>query len=498
MGAIFVVAGLIPFASIVDAKPRDTLVVANHRDAKSLDPHAASEEGTSNFCNAVYNKLLNFNPDTFELVPELAEKWELINPTTYRFYLRKGVKFHNGEEFKADDVKFTVERGLSSKGAAVRTYFVEVESAEVVDDYTVDIKLKQPSSVFLWCFVQAAGSMLNRKAVESAGEDFIAVGTGPFKFVDWVKGDKLVMERFDDYYDGKPAFKNLIFRVIVEPATRLIELETGAVDLAYNIPPIDVKRLEANPNLAVHKRLLFSTFYVGFNFAKAPMDNPKVREAIYSALDTAGMQNAIYLGTGMLPYGPYTPYHKYFNKDLKQHVQDVEKSKKLLAELAEEGIKDLNLTIMTDESYDRIAMATMIQSQLQEVGIGVEVKVAEFGAFFDGMKANKHDMFCLTWASSYEPDISLYGNFHSKMIGSTNSSNVNDPEMDRLLDEGRRTPDGPERETIYLALQEKINAMKPWIYIVHPDLFMGAQKDVKGFIMRPIPNHYVHKIYFED
>jgi peptide/nickel transport system substrate-binding protein len=216
--------------------------VANIYDARTLDPIVQNEVATSGMCLHIYDTLLALDQEN-NLVPMLAEKWEQIDDVTYKFTLRKGVKFHNGEPFSAKDVKYTVERAQTPVGSAIRQYSEVVDKVEIVDDYTVIFKLKAPFTPFLMSLSHTWGSIVNQKAVEAGGESYgmNPVGTGPFKFKSWNKGDRIVLERNDDYWGKKPAYKELVMRAVAESINRTIELESGAVDIAYRVPVTDIR-----------------------------------------------------------------------------------------------------------------------------------------------------------------------------------------------------------------------------------------------------------------
>ncbi|MDD2205729.1 MAG: ABC transporter substrate-binding protein [Aminobacterium sp.] len=480
------------------AEKKDTLVVANIYDAKTLDPQATNDVASSGAMMQIYETLVALDDDN-NVVPQLAEKWEKLDDLTYKFYLLKGVKFHNGEELKASDVKYTIDRAMSPKGAAIQNYSGEVEKVEVLDDYTLIIKTKKPSTPFLASLSHTWGSIMNAKAVEEAGDNYgmHPIGTGPFKFLSWAKGDRLTLERFEDFHGKKPAYKTLVMRSITEPTSRTIELESGAVDIAYQITTNDIKRVEENPNLKLMRVMDNSTSYLGFNCEKAPFDNVKVRQAINLAIDTVGINKAVYRGIGQAPTGPIAPNVKYFDKSQPVHEQDMETAKKLLEEA---GYKDgFKAQIWTNDKKERVDMATIIQSQLSEIGIDVEIKVLEWGAYLDGLKAKQHDMFIVGWVSTVpDPEFAVGGVFHSSMKGKMNFSFFGDPKVDELIEKGKTLPDGADREAVYVELQKELNEKRPWVYLLNDEQICGMQKNVKGFRPSPRGYHELYNVYFED
>jgi peptide/nickel transport system substrate-binding protein len=445
----------------------------------------------------IYETLIAVDDDN-NIVPQLAEKWEKLDDTTYKFYLLKGVKFHNGEELKASDVKYTIERAMSPKGAAIQNYSSEVEKVEIIDDYTLTIKTKRPSTPFLASLSHTWGSILNEKATEAAGDNYNMnpVGTGPFKFSSWAKGDRLTLERFEDFHGKKPAYKTLVIRSITEPTNRTIELESGAVDIAYGITTNDIKRVEENKNLNLMRVMDNSTTYMGFNCEKAPFNNVKVRQAISMAIDTVGINKVVYRGVGQAPVGPIAPNVKYSDKSLPVHKRDLEGAKKLLAEA---GYADgFDAEIWTNDKKERVDMATIIQSQLSEIGINVQIKVLEWGAYLDGLKAMKHDMFIVGWVATVpDPEFAVGATFHSSMKGKMNFAFFGDDEVDAMIEKGKTLPNGPEREELYKNLQKTLNEKTPWVYLLNDEQICGLRKNVKGFTPSPRGYHILYNVYFE-
>ncbi len=461
------------------ALAKDSLIVANIYDARTLDPIGQNEVATSGACLNIYDTLLALGPNN-ELIPQLAEKFEAIDNVTYKFFLRKGVTFHNGEPFTAADVKYTVERAQSPAGSAIKQYCDPIEKVEIIDDFTIVMKLKKPFTPFLMSLTHTWGSIVNKKAVEAAGDNYgmKPVGTGPFKLKNWAKGDRIVFERNESYWGKKPAYKELVMRAVAEDTNRTIELESGAVDIAYRIPMIDMKRVEENPKLTLLRKIENSTTYMGFNCSKPPFDNVKVRKAISLALDTIGMQKAVFRGIGRAPNAAVAPNVLYSNKSIPAHVQDVEAAKKLLAEA---GVKlPLKAQLWTNEYKPRRDLAQIIQSQLADVGIEVEIKVLEWGAYLDGLKQKAQDMFILGWVASV-PDAEFALNGVLKSTGGSNYTFFNDPAFDALLDKGAMLPDGAEREKVYMDAQVRIDEMCPWVYLYNEETLHGTQKNVKGF-----------------
>ena len=312
---------------------KDELIVATAYDAKSLDPHAVNEVAASNVMVQIYNTLITLDKNG-KLIPSLAESFEQINDVTYKFKIKKGIKFHNGEEMTVDDVIFSLKRAATSPAVANLYSDIDVDSFEVSEDNTVSFKLKSPNTGFLYNLILPGGSILSQKAVEKFGDDYgmNPIGTGPFKFVNWKKGDRIELEKFDDYFGTKPAFSKMVIRAIPEATNRTIELESGGVDVAYEISANDIERIKENKDLKLTRLIDNSTQYLGFNNKKEPFNDIRVRQAIHYALDIPSIVKTAWKGVGKVAEGPMSPNINYFNSDVKQYEYNVEKAKELLAE----------------------------------------------------------------------------------------------------------------------------------------------------------------------
>jgi peptide/nickel transport system substrate-binding protein len=483
--------------SAESAEVKDTLVVATTYDAKSLDPHATNDVASSNVMQQIYGTLVKLNENN-EDVGSLAEKFEVVDELTYKFYLKQGVKFHNGEELKASDVVYTLKRAISPIGGSIAHIVgdIDPEGFEIVDDYTVIVKTKTPNSSFLPSLTHFGGGViLNEKAVEEAGDNYSMnpVGTGPFKFESWAKGNEIVLARFDDYYGDKPSFAKMVIRAIPEATNRTIELESGGVDIAYDITTNDIKRVEENKDLKLIRKMGNSTTYFAFNTEKEPFNDPKVRQAIGLAIDTETIVNAVFRGVGAPAQGAVPPNIKYFNKELGAPDFDVEKAKALLAEAGyPDGFK---AKVWTNEKKARVDMCTIIQSQLKEIGVDVEIQVLEWGAYLEGIKTGQHEMFMVGWSTQTpDPDMSLYGPFHSSQKGKNNFSYYDNPKVDELLQQGRLMEDSPEREAVYAELQSIIRNDAPWIVMNNGEIVVGVRSNIEGFEPSPFGYHVLYNV----
>lgn len=482
-------------------KPKqDTLTVAFGSDPPTIDPHASSGSPSVNALNPIYETLVRYDGDG-KIAPLLAESWEQIDDLSWKFNLRKGVKFHNGEEMKASDVLFSMKRATGPDGVKVSYIMkaIDSEKCEAVDDYTVIIRTHEPFAPLIGYLPYIGAVIVSEKefTADAAKAAMNPVGTGPFKFVEWKKNDRITYVRNDDYWGEKPAYKNLVIRTIVEANSRVIELEAGSVDIAYDIPANDVKRLEDNPNTKIERNNSTVFEFLGFNTSKEPFNNPEFRRAIDLAIDEEGIVQSVYRGNADYTPGPVTPNMKYFDDNDTKCKYDPEEAKKILKEI---GITEgVTYELKISENKARIDSATIIQSMLKEVGINLEIKVLEVGTFWDALEAGDSQMFISGWGAVGfpEPDNNIYGPLHTKQIPANNYCYYSNPEMDKLLDASRVTPDSPEREKIVKDVQKLIRSEVPYITYANPQQVAGLRKNVMGFKPTPAASHFVDKAYFE-
>ncbi len=465
----------------------ETLTVAASGDAISLDPVATNDNQSSNIMMQIYEGLMALDKDG-NVVPSLAESYEQPDDMTYVFKLKQGVKFHNGEELKASDVVFSLKRATEAPNVKHLFNTIDPATIKAVDDYTVEFKMLYPFAGIVSALCHPGAFITNEKAVNDGGDSYAMnpVGTGAVKFVSWSKANQIELERFEDYHGEKTAYQKLTYRVIPEPTNRLIELESGGVDIALDIQPNDVTKVEDNAELNLLRSFNYGTTYLGFNTTKAPFDNPKVREAISYAIDMDAIVKAVFLGVGRVGSSPMPPTLQYSIADeMQPKARDIEKAKALLAEA---GFADgFATTLSTNENKQRSDMATILKEQLSEVGIDLTVNVLEWSAYNDLLKNAQQDMFIIAWiADSPDPDTFMYPCFHSSASGEGgNYAFLNDPEMDQLLDKARESQDDAERADLYTQAQQRAVDISAWVPQHYNELLVGTRNNVEGLWLSP-------------
>ena len=477
-----------------DDGAKDTLIVAIPESPTYMDPMVQASIGTYRVTTQMFDRLVMMDND-MNLVPGLAESWEVIDDTTTVFHLRQGVKFHNGEEMTSEDVKYSLERCIANPG--VNYNYLIIESITCDDDYTVTIKTSAPFNALLYRLSLDAASIICKSADTSAEEfNKNPVGTGPFKFVSWELGGDVVLEAFEDYWGGAPAFKRVIFRTIPEALNRTIGLETGEVDLAYDLGITDLESLADNASVTTLTSPSTTVWYVGMNVQKAPFDNEKVRQAVAYALDPQGYIDLVFSGEATpANYTMLPPSVDGYVSDCSDYSCNVEKAKELLAEA---GYPDgFSTTLWCSDTQVMRDSAVVIQEQLRQVGINAEVKTLESGQFQSETGNGAHDMFIMS-KTSIDPDSMLRSMYHTEALGpSGNRCFWTTPEVDALIDEASTTTDTEHAMELYAEIQSKVAEAAPLVPMAVEHLNAGMQSNVKGFGLYPGKSHYINGTYFE-
>lgn len=473
----------------------DSLVIAQGAHPASLDPHQSNDQPSSRVNKQIYEPLVAATVD-MEIVPAIAESWEPIDDTTWQFNIREGVKFHNGDELTANDVKFSLERMLASPEVA--HIVAALSSVEVEDDYTVILETSEPFAPILAHLSHSAASIFSEAAVTAAGDNYHnePVGTGAYKFVSQEAGDSVTLERFDDYW-GEPAdIKTVVFRNIPEGTNRTIGLETGEIDIAYEIEPIDKATVSEHDDLQLIEEAALSTQYIGFNVNKAPFDDINVRKAINHAINVEEIIEVVLEGSGTLANGPTNPSVFGYNEDLEGYEYDPDLAQELLEEA---GAEDLNISLWTNDNPVRVRIASIVQEQLRLVGITVDIEQVEWSAYLERTGAGEHDMFILGWTTvTGDADYGLYALFHSTQHGGAgNRTFFDNAEVDSLLDTGRTSVDEAERLEAYAKAQEIIVEEAPQIFLYYDTQNVGIQNYVTGFELHPAGHHSIYGVNFE-
>lgn len=309
---------------------KDTLIVGNSAEPTVLDPPNQQNTPAGLINVQVYDGLLRQNNETGEIEPCLAESWEYVDDCTVRFHLRDDVYFHDGSKFTAEDVKFTFDRGAECIMKAMIFEPFDTSKTKIIDEYTIELGTKDVFPPFLTYLTNNATLIVSKSAVEAAGSDDVygrnPVGTGAYKFVEWIAGDRVVLERNEEYWGELPEFKNLIIRTIADDTTRGMALESGEIDIAVGLSTSQVETLSNSESVDVIPFMSYSLQYCGLNGAYEPLSDKRVRQALRYAVDMDTMSE-IAFGSGVVADGPISPAMSCYvpaGED-QQYEQDIEK-----------------------------------------------------------------------------------------------------------------------------------------------------------------------------
>ncbi|MCP2519162.1 ABC transporter substrate-binding protein [SCandidatus Aminicenantes bacterium Aminicenantia_JdfR_composite] len=364
-----------------------TLVITIENQPTNLDPRVGTDSASQRLHQIIFSGLLVRN-ERDELKPLLAEKWERINDRTFIFHLKRGIKFHNGKVLDSEDVKYTFQSFLDENFISLRKQaFNLLEKVEIIDKWTVKFVLKTPYSSFL---INLTVGIVPK----GAGEDFHKkpIGTGPFKFIS-LDSEKIVLEAFPDYFEGKPKIDRLIIRIIPDAMTRALELKKGSVDLGLNVLPPDLIRfLSKDKKLKILTAPGTTYYYLGINLRDPVLKNKKVRQAIAHAINRKEIISNIMRGFARPANSVLSPNNWAYEGNLKEYEYNPEKAKKLLDEAGypQRGRKPrFKIVYKTSNSSFGRQLGLIIKDNLRKVGIDVEIKSYEFATFYsDIIKGN--------------------------------------------------------------------------------------------------------------
>lgn len=461
------------------ASAEKVLRVAIASNLNTLDPNK-TKSGEEYLVTWMVYSSLTWLDRSMTAQPDLAESWESTSDLkTWTFYLRKGVKFHHGREFDAEDVVFTINRILDKKtGSKSRSNFQIVDKVEAVDKYTVRFQLKEPYGGFQDLFSSRQARIIPRDRVDSLSKE--PSGTGPFKFVSYTPGDKIELVKNPDYFKpGLPKIDRIIYRIIPETSTAVAALETGEVDMIWNLSLEAIKQFESNPDIKISRVATSSWDAIVMNIARDPFKDIRVRQAINMVIDKKQMVDLALFGYGSPTHTPIPPTHPYFNKSLTFNPPDVAGAKKLLAEAGFADGFEITLYIPAGRP-NRARLGVAVRSALQTIDITANLQTVPWDQFISNVEG-KEAFYVTGFFSRPTIDTSTWSWYHSS--GSWNSGiwNYNNPEMDKILEAGRRANSEAERQKIYGEFQALALNDSPAVIPYVLNHAVGYRSNVKNF-----------------
>ncbi|MGD9940780.1 MAG: ABC transporter substrate-binding protein [Clostridia bacterium] len=479
-----------PAAAAPAAPAKTTITVALPADITSLDPMGHNDIYSEKVSHLLFDGLFKFDTN-FKAVPDLVESWSQPSGTEWVFKLKKGVKFHDGSELTAEDVKFSLDRSKTSP--KVQHVLAEVVSVEVVDSSTVKVTTKTAFAPFLFTLAHAGVSIVPKKYAESADNWANPVGSGPYQFVQWVSGDKVVLRKNAAYYDAAIAAQaeSLVFKVIPEPTSRTIALETGEVDAVIGLDSNDVQKVGDNAKLKVVQKPSTDVQYIGMNIDKAPFDNVLVRQAVNYAIDKESVLVVALNGNGVEATS-IIPTTIFGHKD-GPYSYDPAKAKQLLAQAGYDNSQVLKLWASGDV---RKKIAEVVQANLNDVGIKTEIEMFEWGAYLTATNSGNQGIFLLGWSSNPDPDSMLTPLFAKASIGGQNRTRYVNEQVEKYLLAGRVELDLAKRQKIYNDLSDTVMKDAPWVPLYTGNNIVGVNAALKNVELSPQGLWNLEKLHY--
>jgi len=482
------------------------LVVAQAADVLDLDPLLATDSESIEVAELVFEGLVGWKPGTTEIEPRLATRWEVSSDRLrWRFTLRPGVHFHDGTLLDANAVVFSFERLLvkghpylvGDRGSYWRSMLKDVEKVTAIDARTLEIKVQRTYAPLLNDL--AMFPIVSPAGVRKWGPQFSAhpVGTGPFMFQDWIKGSRVVVKRFDGYW-GPPAMLNqIVFQVVVDARQRLINLESGSVDLANAILPDEQPFVELHPDLVLHHAPGNDISYLALNTQRPPFDDPRVRRAINYAVNKEPIVKLGYQGRAKAADSPLPPSLWGYHRPAVLYPYDLAHAKRLLVEaIADDKLDPSRVYTLYAPSTPRPYLpepervARFIQASLEQAGIHTELVLAPYSEFRRAVQAGEHDMCVFGWVGDTgDPDNFLYVLLHSKQsntnTGAQNVALYRNAEVDDLLLAAQEAGDDVTRSNLYAKVQDKIAVDAPWVPLVNSELVVAGRAEIERVVLSP-------------
>ena len=470
---VFILGVVLAQILATEAHARDAeLIISQKADVETFDPSQSNNTTTHNVTINVFDTLIRLSDDGRDFVGELAESWKVVDPTTWQFRLRRGVKFHNGEDLNAAAVKFTLDSTLDpERKTRQRPTYVAFKEVRIDDPYTVSILTHKPYAIALtqlqYLMVVPPGY------IKQVGWDEFGrkpVGSGAFKFKEWERDVRVVLEANDAYWKGKPKVRTLAFRAIPEDASRIAAVQRGEVDIIDAVPYDRIKELQGSPTVKITQRQ-GEQVYVGLDTLRVePLKRREVRQALNYAVNADALVKNLLLGYAVRLNGPMFPTTPGYDEKQPAYPYDPERAKRLLAQAGYPNGFEVEFAV--SPAFQGIAKGTevgeAIAGQLGRVGVRAKLNVQDSAALFSAYSAKKLQMYLFAWKSSPEAGRHLETLLHSK----TRGYYYQNPEADLLIDAYFVALDPKKRQEIGRQLHAFLREDAPWIFLYQQmDLF---------------------------
>ncbi|MDD2336991.1 MAG: peptide-binding protein [Geobacteraceae bacterium] len=490
----------------------DALVDGTIGEPSNLIPILSSDSASFDVAGLIYNGLLKYDKE-LKLVGDLAESWDVSRDgLIITFHLRHGVKWQDGVEFTSRDVLYTYRITIDPKTpTAYAENFKQVKQAEAVDPYTFRVTYGKPFAPALasWASAILPAHLLEGKDITKSPLSRNPVGTGPYRLKEWVAGQKVVLESYHEYFEGRPYIDRYIYRIIPDSSTMYMELKSGGLDMMALTPVQFARQTNSAKFTSRFRKYRYpsSTYvYLGYNLRHPLFKDRKVRQALTSAINKEEIIQGVLLGMGQIAHGPYKPGTWAYSPEVRDFGYNPAKARELLAEA---GWKDRNsegtlvkngrpfrFTILTNQgNIERLKAAQIIQQRLKDVGIEVKIRVVEWASFLSQfIDPGNFEAVILGWTITPDPD--LFDVWHSSKTGpkELNFIGFKNPEMDSLIEKGRSTFDQDKRRECYFRIQEILAEEQPYTFLYVPDALPVVSARFHGIKPAPagITYNFIH------
>lgn len=473
--------------------PADTAVMIIESSPTNLDPRVGTDAQSERIGKLLFDALVH-RDENFQVQPWLAERWEIPDPLTYVFHLRRDVKFHDGRRMTSADVKWTFDSILSGKLRTPKaSTYRFVERVDAPDEWTIVFRLKEPFSSLLWNLSDGASGIVPI----GSGDDFNRnpIGTGPFRFVSNEQDREVSIERNQHYWAGPPPIARVRFMVVPDATTRALELRKGSADAAINALTADtVVTLEADPNVVVLKSPGTIYAYMALNTRDPILKDVRVRQALAYAIDRAPMIHYIWRDMARPAASVLPTQHWAYTTDVHKFPYDPARARQLLDEAGYKpgpgGIR-FHLTMKTSTEESTRLLAAVLQQQLRDVGIALDIRTYEFATFYADVVKGAYQLHSLRWIGGNEdPDIFEHI-FDSASVPPkrANRTYYSNPRVDELIRQGRMTIDQQQRKKIYSEIQRIIAEDQPYINLWYFDNVLVHSKRLRNVHLSSAGNY---------
>jgi len=461
----------------IEKEEKKILTMAQKAEIKTLDPQKATDSVSRSIIKLI-NQTLVYIDNEGNIVPELAQEITKVSPKETLIKIKNDIKFSNGETLTIDDVLFSLERAKASPKMSQDLYMIE--SFEKVDDRTLKINTLYDAGNLLHKLASGGVAIINKKAFEKDENNI--VGTGMFKLKEWVAGEKLVLERNEFFKDSKSNIDTLVVKFVPEANSRMIMLETGEIDLARDLLPLDFKKISEDTKFTTVEIETPSNMFLGFDLRNELLADKRVRQAIAYAINNEDLVKTVFNGSASVATSPVPKITTGHNENSNNYPQNIEKAKQLLAEAGYPN--GFNIELFVSEDNQRIDMAVIIQDNLKKIGINAEIKTFQWAAYVSTIENPNiiKPLFIMSWnISNDDPDEVLYPLYHSSQIDAhTNVVFYKNEKFDNLISEARETTDKDKRMKLYEEAQDIIQEDLPHYTLVYPKQNFAYKASIKN------------------